>query len=100
MRREDQGWDIRLNNQSIRQYSRDQIRVSILWKAFCFKDQAAADLYADPHYNLTPQMAVDIFCQDLRGRGHNVREPSDLETDEDWRKLIVDTYGGDDFLRT
>ena len=36
LHREANGWDIRHDGQSIRYYANDQIRVSILWKAYCF----------------------------------------------------------------
>jgi hypothetical protein len=63
-----------------------------LWKAYCFKDQRAADLFSDPEYNLTPQAVVDIFCEDLKKKGIAFSEPEDLQLDANWMKIIVETY--------
>ena len=66
--------------------------MSVLWKAFCFKDQAAADAFTDPSHNLTPSQVVDIFCADLNAKGIAHTEPSDLETDEAFRDVILKHY--------
>ncbi len=92
LHREAQGWNIKHNGESIRYYANDQIRVSILWKAFCFKDQYAADLFSDPQHNLEPWQVVDIFCEDLEKKRIDFSAPSDLELDRDWMKIVVDTY--------
>ncbi len=96
LHREADGWDIRHGGKSIRHYQSDQIRISILWKAFCFKDQYAADLYADAEYNLTPRQIVDIFCEDLQRRNISFNEPSDIETDREWMAVIQKTYSAPD----
>jgi hypothetical protein len=92
LHREANGWNIKHDGQSIRYYPNDQIRISILWKAYCFKDQRAADLFSDPEYNLTPQAVVDIFCEDLKQKGITFSEPEDLQLDVNWMKIIVETY--------
>jgi hypothetical protein len=86
------GWEIKHRDQSLRTFTDKQIRISILWKAFCFEDQYAADAFLDPVNNLTPEMVVDIFCEDLQIRGLGSSQPSDLMTDRDWMKLVMDTY--------
>jgi hypothetical protein len=85
-------WQIKHGDKLIRSYKKAQIRVSILWKAFCFTDQQAADLYADTNYNLTPSQIVDIFCADLKRRGITFSDPGDLETDAAWIDLITTHY--------
>ncbi|MDA0977037.1 MAG: hypothetical protein O3B72_00625 [Proteobacteria bacterium] len=92
LHRSDDGWDIRLNGDLIRHYRQHEVRVSILWKAFCFKDQYQADQYADPAGNLTPSQIVDIFCDDLRRRQVKFQEPADLETDRAWMQVVLDHY--------
>ncbi len=96
LHRDADGWDIRQDGTSIRHYQSDQIRISILWKAFCFKDQYAADLYADPEHNLTPQQVVDIFCRDLQRRNISLHEPTDIESDQEWMSVIQDSYPAPD----
>jgi len=92
LHREANGWNIKHDGQSIRYFPNDQIRVSILWKAYCFKDQRAADLFSDPECNLTPQAVVDIFCEDLKKKGIAFSEPTDLQLDVKWMNSIVETY--------
>ncbi len=92
LHRDDEDWDIRLGDESIRRYPGDQIRISVLWKAFCFPDQYASDQYSDPAHNLTPDKVVDIFCDDLRKRGVRFAEPASLEDDAAWRDIIVRVY--------
>ncbi|MFT7246099.1 MAG: hypothetical protein ACI82A_003470 [Candidatus Azotimanducaceae bacterium] len=86
------GWEIRLGSDLIKAYRHDQIRTSILWKAFCFKNQQAADLFADTSHNLTPGQVVDIFCADLTRRGIVFTEPTDLETDQSWMNTVNQHY--------
>ena len=86
------GWEIKLLDRSVRYYRDEQIRISILWKAFCFKDQWAADAFLDEEHNLTPERLVDIFCEDLQKRAVAFNAPSDLATDKAWMKIIVETY--------
>ena len=86
------GWEIKHKENLIRRYTNEQVRVSILWKAYCFKNQAAADAFTDPNHNLTPAQIVDIFCEDLKARGISFSEPTDLENDSVWRELIIQNY--------
>ena len=85
-------WEIRSGDRLIKSYRREQIRVSILWKAFCFENQRAADLFNDTQHNLTPTQIVDIFCADLKRRGIPFSEPTDLEKDKAWIDLITTQY--------
>lgn len=85
-------WAIRQGDQLIRDYAAGQIRISVLWKAYCFRNQFEADAFADPAHNLTPTMIVDIFCRDLQQRGVHVTAPSDLETDKAWMSIIERHY--------
>ena len=92
LHRVDDAWEIREGDHCIRRYGLEQIRTSILWKAFCFENQAAADQYNDNSNNLTPTQIVDIFCADLKQRGISFQPPTDLETDPDWIETITTTY--------
>ena len=86
------GWEIRLGDNLVRHYRQDQIRVSILWKAFCFRDQYEADRFDDPANNLTPDQVVRTFCEDLHRRGLSSDAPEDPFHDASWRDLILSTY--------
>ena len=92
LHRQPGGWEIKYQDQSLHYYGDEQIRISILWKAFCFKDQYAADAFLDSSHDLTASRVVDIFCQDLHKRSVSFCGPSDLATDKDWMKVVMATY--------
>lgn len=96
LHRKSSGWEIRLGDELLRSYEYDEIRLSILWKAFCFKDQAAEDAFLDPAFDLTPSLVADIFCADLKKRNLPYAEPHDLAADEKWVRMILDTYNSPD----
>ena len=93
LHRVDNGWEIRLEDNLIRAYPDRQMRVSVLWKAYCFQSQADADAFNDPAFNLTPDQVVDIFTADLRKRGVTCADPQDLESDTEWMQVIEEHYG-------
>ena len=87
----------------IEKFTADQVRVSILWKAYAFANQAAADEYQNHANDLDHATVVDIFANDLRDRSIAFRRPSDPVSDPDWKALIMKTYTakfkGDDTTR-
>jgi hypothetical protein len=96
LHRKSTGWEIRLGDELIRVYGDDEVRISILWKAFCFKDRQAADAFHNPAYNLTPDMVVDLFNADMKKNGVNFKEPEDIATDKQWMSAILDNYNSPD----
>ena len=73
-----------------------QMRVSVLWKAYCFENQYAADSFKDPAHNLSPEKIVAIFNNDLASQGIKVAEPTDLAADKIWMDTIRKYYGAPD----
>ena len=67
-------------------------RFSLLWKAFVFKDQAAAEVFQDRSHDLTPESVVGIFAADLKRCGLKPINPSDPLTDEAWKTQIQASY--------
>lgn len=94
--REGDGWSIKQQDHLIRRYSDRQMRVSVLWKAYCFENQYAADSFKDPAHNLSPEKIVAIFNNDLASQGIKVAEPTDLATDKTWMDTIRKYYGAPD----
>ena len=90
------GWEIRLGDELVKGYRDDEVRISILWKAFCFKDQKAADAFRDPALNLTPTMVVDLFNADMKKNGISFKEPDDIATDKQWMSVILEHYNSPD----
>jgi len=88
----DNKWAVRENNKTTASFEFDQVRVSVLWKAYCFKNEAMAASYDDHSFDLTPQMIADIFCEDLKRRNIVFKEPGPFESDLNWKKLITTNY--------
>jgi hypothetical protein len=87
-------WRIVNGERLIAEYAYPQLRLSVLWKAFCFRDAAEAAAWSDHDDDLTPQRIVEIFSADLCKRGLSAKHPRDLTTDDAWRRLILETYRG------
>ena len=87
-------WVIRDRRVELARYRRDEMRLSVLWKAFCFRDQAEADAFTSGADNLTPALVVEQFQDDLRRRGITVEPPENLEGTDRWSNIIRETYTG------
>jgi len=90
----DRRWEIRSAERLIAAYDYPRVRLSVLWKAFCFRDEAEERAWQAHSDDLTPQRVVDIFGADLRRRGLPSDPPSDLTRDDGWRRRILETYRG------
>jgi hypothetical protein len=77
---------------NVETFTPEQARVSILWKAYAFPNQAAADEYQNHANDLDHKMAADIFASDLRQRGIRFHLPTDPVADPEWKALIQKTY--------
>lgn len=85
-------WLLRHGDKVLARLPYAMLRVSVLWKAFCFRTRAIADSYDDPGFDLTPTRVVTILCDDLRRRGITFAEPVDLATDRAWRETVLKAY--------
>jgi hypothetical protein len=90
----DRRWEIRAGDRLLAAYDYPRMRLSVLWKAFCFRDEAEAAAWSNHADDLTPQRIVEIFSADLRRRGLPAEPPSDLVRDAAWRSQILETYRG------
>lgn len=93
LRLDDNRWLVEDEGQTIASFERGAVRVSVLWKAFCFADQDQATAFTAGSDNLTPAKIVELFQNDLLRRGISVEPPSDLEGTCPWAQTIRDTYG-------
>jgi hypothetical protein len=92
LERTDAGWRIVANDRVLAEYEPGGIRASVLWKAYCFRHQAEADAFTSGSDNLTPEMIVDLFQQDLKRRGVRIEAPADLSGRDRWSDVIRETY--------
>lgn len=90
---DDKQWLVEEDGDVLYRFDYDEVRLSILWKAHCFKHQAEADSYEDHSHDLSASDVVDIFSNALKKKGIQFEEPDDLYTDERWKEIIVKEYG-------
>jgi hypothetical protein len=90
-------WVIRDGDVEIAGYEQGAVRISVLWKAYCFEDQAASEAFTSGKDSLTPAQIVDIFQHDLRQRGVEVDPPASLDGNDRWGQAIRETYGASSY---
>ena len=88
----DNQWNVTEDDKAVGRFAYGDVRISILWKAYCFKNEAMASSYDDHSHDLTPQMVADIFSADLLKRGIIFSSPGDFATDQAWKDVITTTY--------
>ena len=76
----------------LRRYDDQQVRLSVLWKAFCFENQAQADAWLADADNLTPALVVELFQRDLAHRGIRIDPPASLDGQDAWADAVRATY--------
>jgi len=88
----DGGWQIIDDNMVRATYPPRQVRVSLLWKAIVFDDEAAAAVFEQHTDDITLERAAGIFCSDLRRRGVVFTEPVDPARDPQWAQTLIAAY--------
>ncbi len=91
-------WEVREGERLVTRLPYRKVRLSVLWKAFCFETRAMAESYDDHGHDLDPAMVTRIFCEDLSRRGIAFAEPRDPFADPAWRRVLFDVYGAPDYL--
>lgn len=96
LERTNAGWQITAPagevSEVLASYAAEQVRASVLWKAYCFADQAQADAFNNGTDNLTPRQIVDIFQADLQHRGIRIDPPDNVTEQSEWSQTIQSTY--------
>lgn len=85
----EQNWALRTGNQTLAEYCWPQIRYSISWKGYCFKDQRERLLWESRSDDLTLDQVIDMFEQDLRRSG---RMNGERPEPDDFAQMMVETY--------
>jgi hypothetical protein len=82
-------WAVRDGDTSITDYAWDDLRFSVSWKAYCFADEDEQRTWREHADDLSLDVVVDRFVDDLRARG----EITDVvPADPTLALLIIDTY--------
>lgn len=86
-------WQVEDGGQIIAELEFAKVRLSVLWKVYCFRNEAEARGYDDHSSDLTPALVKEIFLSDLAARGIQFRPPVDIWTDPEWKETITRVYG-------
>jgi hypothetical protein len=65
----DDGWQLRDGNRIVGTWAPEVVRLSISWKAYVFRDEAAARTFDQHADDLDEQQVFDIFTDELARRG-------------------------------
>lgn len=83
-------WLVRAaNGDVVTRYRWDELRFSVSWKAYCFRDTAERDAWRAHADDLTIDIAVDRLVDDLHARG---LVALDVARDERLGQLLIDEY--------
>jgi hypothetical protein len=85
-------WEIRGGAQVKARFEADQVRISLLWKAYVFEDERALASFENHDADFDLAQVVEIFSRDLERRGIAFERPSDPLRDPAWQKRIVASY--------
>ncbi|MBM4268882.1 MAG: hypothetical protein FJ144_20080 [Deltaproteobacteria bacterium] len=82
-------WQVRDGDSVIGRYGWDEMRFSISWKAYCFRDEEERRSWREKCDDLSLDFVLDALEKDLRNRGRITGErPASRELAE----LLVETY--------
>jgi hypothetical protein len=84
----DGAWSILGDDGTVARYRWDDLRFSVSWKAYCFRDDAERQAWLGHADDLGVERVVDRLVDDLRERGRIDERPSDLVLVE----TIIDEY--------
>ena len=85
----DGNWVVRDGEEEVGRYRWNDMRFSISWKAYCFRDEAERDAWREHSADLDATTVLDTLCNDLRTRGRiGAERPSNRELAE----TLVDEY--------
>jgi len=87
-------WELRTNGQGIRNYTTDDLRMTLVIRARCFASEEEKERYHNQKDsdNLTLDQILDTFKNDLVTRGKLSEEEKKKITPLDLAMLILDTY--------
>ena len=84
-------WIVRDDSGELSSYPWSEVRLSVLWKAFCFRTEQEASLFDSGSNLLTPEMVTEIFATDLTKRGVPFVISQDID-DVEWKQVLETAY--------
>ena len=86
----DRNWTLHAaDGEALSQYRWEELRFSVSWKAYCFRDAHERDTWRDHRDDLTPDVILDRLIDDLRSRD---RVAADVARDGALGHLLIDEY--------
>ena len=85
----DRAWALRAGDEEIARYRWDELRFSVSWKAYCFRDAHERDTWREHRDDLTLDVILDRLVADLRTRD---RVSGDVARDAALGQLLIDEY--------
>jgi len=82
-------WEIRDGDSLVRRYPAEQLRISILWKAFALADAEEARVLDDGSDDLEPRRIEAVFAQHARRHGTPLPPTVDPRTDPAWIRAVA-----------
>jgi hypothetical protein len=82
-------WRVVEGERTVASYRWEEMRFSVSWKAYCFRDESERRAWSERRDDLTLEFIVDRLLADLRGRG---RAGSDRPSNLDLALLLIDEY--------
>lgn len=86
---ENQVWAVRDGHEEVARYRWADMRFSISWKAYCFRDEAEREAWRTGASDLTLDEVVETLCVDLERRG---RLGNGRPSNRALARLLVDEY--------
>lgn len=84
----DDRWHLAKDGAELATYGWDDVRLSVQWKANCYRDEAEEELATSGREALTQQIVIDRLVADLRERQRITERPADDEL----ARMVVDEY--------
>jgi len=86
-------WVVRDGPRQLHAHAFTNVRVSVLWKAHCFRNEAEAAAFHDHSEDLTPEIVTRIFVADLGEKGFDTAKlPSADIRDDAWKPILEAAY--------
>jgi hypothetical protein len=87
-----EGWEIRDGERRVARLAPSEVRISLLWKAYVFKDEEHLASFEDRDFDLELDQVIDIYLADLRARGVALGRPAAPLSDPAWRQRLQEIY--------
>ena len=90
----DERWRIAKGDRAFGEFGRDDVRISISWKAECFHDADDARTFDEHLDDISFAQVLDLWRDDCESRGILLPDTTDPLGDPAFAAAIADAYAG------